>query len=307
MITMSAQELFTTLKHPESVTLSRDKLSQALAALLHVPPPPSLVDETFQACSNKGDDGVTLESFVRFLQTREQQLKAEFDRLDTDRSGSIDFSELIKAQETGVLKAHKRELTAVLQAMDRVSKGVNQTHSDDRMIQWEEFRAMMILLPPATTIQTIVDLVKKTIEPPKNDLDRELSDFMRNHFSFAETDLHLPGFIEGAVDDGADSSEPSPSASTSSSSSSLNTTKPLTNRPSLLNPGRGRGDSGRSMMATMAGARETTLEQQRGQTLSPIGEGMFLDDAELDMLFTVMDDQSFTQSMRGLGTVLRDW
>jgi Ca2+-binding EF-hand superfamily protein len=158
---MTAGDLFHALKHPRSETLSRREIKRAMRLLLQLPIPSDLVDATFKACDVDGTGRVTLENFVHAMEARENDLFAQFTRIDLDGSGEITLEELRRAKDSGAFDAQERELTALLGAMDRANEGA---HAQDRKIQWAEFRALMILLPPATTIQTIVDLVRQNLD-----------------------------------------------------------------------------------------------------------------------------------------------
>jgi Ca2+-binding EF-hand superfamily protein len=162
---MTAGDLFHALKHPGCETLTRGDIKRAMRLLLQMPIPSDLVDATFNACDLDKSGKVTLENFVHAMELRETDLYEQFARIDLDGSGEITLEELQKAKDDGAFNAQERELNALLEAMDRVSEGSDQEmHAQDRKIQWSEFRAMMILLPPATTIQTIVDLVRQTLD-----------------------------------------------------------------------------------------------------------------------------------------------
>ena len=161
------------LKHPSSETLSREEMFEAIATLLKMPIPSSLINATFDACDHDRSGKVTLKNFVRAMEAREEDLKRQFNLIDKDGSGEITLDELREAQSTGIFNAQEQQLSALLQAMDRVNDGNQEKDQEDGKIQWSEFRAMMILLPPATTIQTIVDLVKTNLE---NNQDDDFSD-----------------------------------------------------------------------------------------------------------------------------------
>jgi Ca2+-binding EF-hand superfamily protein len=165
-IGMSPKDLFHALKNPNSETLTRNELKRAMGLLLQMPIPTELVDATFNACDVDRTRRVTLENFMRAMEEREHDLYAQFSAIDSDHSGDITLDELRGARENGAFHAQERELDALLIAMDRASENSsdNSEHAYDRRIQWAEFRAMMILLPPATTIQTIVDLVRRSLE-----------------------------------------------------------------------------------------------------------------------------------------------
>lgn len=164
---MSVTELFAAFKDPTKTELTKEELHQAMETLLRIPIRQDLVDDTFAACDANGNGRITLDEFVHFAETRERRLWDQFQALDADKSGFITFDELVTAKESLVLDAHKRDLAAVLAAVDFPD-------ASDRKISWEEFRAMMILLPPATTIQTIVDLVKTSLH--EHVLEQEASD-----------------------------------------------------------------------------------------------------------------------------------
>jgi Ca2+-binding EF-hand superfamily protein len=165
-IGMSPKDLFHALKNPNSETLTRNELKRAMGLLLQMPIPTELVDATFNACDVDRTRRVTLENFMRAMEEREHDLYAQFSAIDSDHSGDITLDELRRARENGAFHAQERELDALLIAMDRASENFsdNSEHAYDRKIQWAEFRAMMILLPPATTIQTIVDLVRRSLD-----------------------------------------------------------------------------------------------------------------------------------------------
>ena len=191
---MSAEELFSALKRPNSEMLTRSEMKRAIQTLLQMPIPSNLLEQTFRSCDKEGTGKVTLENFVRAIRERERELWIEFQSIDTDGSGEITLDELKAARFKGHFNAQERELNALLDAMDRLSLGTNMSHASDRKIQWSEFRAMMVLLPPATTIQTIVHLVKDKLDEQDQlqGVQLELDEYEPYvaQFSYQQLDAH---------------------------------------------------------------------------------------------------------------------
>lgn len=161
---MTAEALFYAFKNPDTNYLNVSQIKRAMETLLQMPVPKRLVEETFAACDTERTGRVTLQNFVRVIQRRDEELWQQFCRIDYDGNGEITLDELKLAKQNGVFSAQERELNTLLDAMDRVSSLEGDHAFVDQKIQWHEFRAMMVLLPPASTIQVIVDVVKNELE-----------------------------------------------------------------------------------------------------------------------------------------------
>ena len=189
-INMTASDLFNVLKHPSSEYISRQEMHRTISTLLQMQVPKAIVDQTFDACDRDHSGKVTLENFVRMIEEREADLRLQFRRIDTDKSGEITLDELRQAKRKGLFVAQEREINALLEAMDRVSDGFDDVNASDRKIQWHEFRALMILLPPATTIQTIIDIMKDSLA--EKDLIERVNEEPLNlqDFNLAQTNIN---------------------------------------------------------------------------------------------------------------------
>ncbi|KAH9260546.1 hypothetical protein BASA81_001013 [Batrachochytrium salamandrivorans] len=161
---MTAEALFYAFKNPDVNYLNVSQIKRAMETLLQMAVPKRLVEETFAACDTEKTGQVTLQNFVQVIRRRDEELWQQFCRIDYDGNGEITLDELKLAKQNGVFMAQERELNTLLDAMDRVSSQEGDHAFVDQKIQWHEFRAMMVLLPPASTIQVIVDVVKNELE-----------------------------------------------------------------------------------------------------------------------------------------------
>jgi Ca2+-binding EF-hand superfamily protein len=163
---MSPAQLFEVLKNPDKETLSLSKMRTAMSLLLRIPKekvPQKILEETFNACDQSGTGTVTMDKFVEALTRREDELKVQFSQMDRDGDGEITIEELRAAKRDGLIDASEFELQLVLDKMDDLSLGVQDEFARDRKIQYSEFRMMMILLPPATSIKTVVEFVRNRL------------------------------------------------------------------------------------------------------------------------------------------------
>ncbi len=165
---MNASQLFQALKNPAKETLSLRKIEAALSTLLQIPRgsvPKNFCQEIFQSCDVHQTGEVTMETFVQALNKREDEVKEQFNKIDKDRNGVITMNELREAREEGLIgkDVQESDLHAFVEKMDDLSLGVNEEYAWDRKIQYSEFRTMMILLPPATSIQQVINFVKKSL------------------------------------------------------------------------------------------------------------------------------------------------
>ena len=120
-----------------------------------------LVDRLWASCDKNQDGKVTLDEFVTAMTDRERELEEQFRELDMDGSGTISMSEIEHALTQGRFSESAggvvdpdavRELVRTFDLALGKDSGLE--------ITWSEFRAVMLLFPPASSIQDVLHLVQ---------------------------------------------------------------------------------------------------------------------------------------------------
>jgi len=150
---LSHEGLFFTLAPPNTDGFSEEELANAMTSL-RIPAASKIVRATLAAADVDQNGRVSLQEFLQFLRKREQELKEMFDVIDTDKDGTITLRDLQIARDTGKLlqTASDEELQALLEWMDTLENAYQ-----DNKIHFEEFRTGLILLPPATTLNDLIE------------------------------------------------------------------------------------------------------------------------------------------------------
>ena len=158
---MSASDVFTALKKPGDVYLDREQLYDAVRFLLGMNIKHDLVDRLWASCDKNRDGKVTLDEFVAAMTDRERELEEQFRELDRDGSGTISMSEIEHALTQGRFTESAggvvdpdavRELVRTFDLALGKDSGLE--------ITWSEFRAVMLLFPPASSIKDVLHLVQ---------------------------------------------------------------------------------------------------------------------------------------------------
>mmetsp|Transcript_12850 Transcript_12850/g.14846 ORF Transcript_12850/g.14846 Transcript_12850/m.14846 type:complete len:549 (+) Transcript_12850:263-1909(+) len=87
-------------------------------------------------------------TFINTLHEREDKLKLLFDSIDANKDGFISYDELLAARDADILKGSDEDIEALHRWMD--------TRRCDSLVDFEEFKLAMTLLPTSTTMETLV-------------------------------------------------------------------------------------------------------------------------------------------------------
>mmetsp|Transcript_867 Transcript_867/g.1051 ORF Transcript_867/g.1051 Transcript_867/m.1051 type:complete len:619 (+) Transcript_867:195-2051(+) len=148
---LTHEGLYLTLDVNRSNNIGEKELKKALKCL-RIPVTSSIVKKTLEACDKNGDGKISMEEFLEYLREREKELKKMFNEMDISGDGYVTLEELKQARTQGVFEASDGELKQLIDWMDNQEYGWR-----DGRIEFEEFRTSMILLPPATSIQEIIE------------------------------------------------------------------------------------------------------------------------------------------------------
>jgi len=156
----SLVDLFMAVKS-NAVHLDRAQMHRAVSLLLQLPVSRELTNKLFDYCDADRDGKLTVEEFVNALETHERSLRREFELLDTDGDGAISVGELRNALKDGdVDEASEEEINLVLRAFSFSKQRTPPLQVEEQRLGWAEFRSMMLLLPPTSSIKTVLGLVK---------------------------------------------------------------------------------------------------------------------------------------------------
>eukprot|EP00924_Labyrinthula_sp_SR-Ha-C_P002799 maker-scaffold_13-snap-gene-7.3-mRNA-1 protein AED:0.00 eAED:0.00 QI:116/1/1/1/1/1/2/66/760 len=125
---------------------------------LRIPWTAHTVRKTYEACDKNKDGKVSMTEFVQYIKEREVELKKMFDEIDVGKDGYLTVDELKAAMKNGIvnLKATDDQIKHLIHWMEGA-----QNAEKDGKLSFEEFRINMVLFPPATSLQEIIDMLQK--------------------------------------------------------------------------------------------------------------------------------------------------
>jgi len=167
---MTSSQLYKILRNPQKRNLSVNQMRAAIAMLLQIPRENlslRAVEDIFSSCDRMRTGSVSIDSFVETLDAKEKELHDQFRKIDKDNTGEISLEVLRAARAQGTLRMDNFEMEDLLDKMDGLTFTLpNPSTASSRKLQFGDFRAMVLPLPPAASIRTVIDLVRSNMNEP---------------------------------------------------------------------------------------------------------------------------------------------
>jgi Ca2+-binding EF-hand superfamily protein len=170
---MTSTQLYHILRNPQKHPLSINQIRAALAVLMQIPRDTiSLkpIEEVVGMADKHGSGSVTIDNFVDSLELREKELQELFRKIDKDNTGDVTVEALRNAKSQGMLPGIDFDMEDLLERMSSFNFTFPNPMQANRRINFNEFRSMVLPIPPGNSIKTVIDLVRnglqqETLEP----------------------------------------------------------------------------------------------------------------------------------------------
>lgn len=170
---MTPTQLRQILRSPRKEMLSLSQVRAAIAMLLQIPRESmsmKALEELYTAAERRSGGMVTMEAFLETLENKEKEIAEQFTRIDRDNKGEISLETIRTARTQGILRPEDLDMEDLQDKMSSLHFGANNHLSADRKIPYLEFRSIMLAVPSAASIRTVIEMVRPGLND-SNELD----------------------------------------------------------------------------------------------------------------------------------------